>query len=75
MHSGTSAAAKRCYNASKVFYDDDAHTTVLLAIKDITERKAVEQEMEELLRRKELLLEEMQHRIANSLQIIATSSR
>ena len=59
-------------NASKVFYDDDAHTTILLAIEDITERKAVEQQMEELLRQKELLLEEMQHRIANSLQIIAS---
>jgi len=59
-------------NASKVFYDDDAHTTVLLAIEDITERKAIELQMEELLRQKELLLEEMQHRIANSLQIIAS---
>jgi two-component sensor histidine kinase len=59
-------------NASKVFYDDDAHTTVLLAIEDITQRKAVEQEMEALLQQKELLLEEMQHRIANSLQIIAS---
>ena len=59
-------------NARKVFYEDDAHTTVLLAIGDITERRAVEQEMQELLRQKELLLEEMQHRIANSLQIIAS---
>ena len=59
-------------NASKVFYDDDAHTTILLAMEDITERKAVEQQMEELLRQKELLLEEMRHRIANSLQIIAS---
>ncbi len=59
-------------NARKVFYEDDAHTTVLLAIEDITQRKAVEQEMQELLRQKELLLEEMQHRIANSLQIIAS---
>src|SRR6185312_13078698 len=58
-------------NARKVFYEDGAHTTVLLAIEDITRRKAVEREMAELLREKELLLEEMQHRIANSLQIIA----
>ena len=31
-------------NARKVFYEDNAHTTVLLAIEDITERKAAERE-------------------------------
>jgi two-component sensor histidine kinase len=59
-------------NARKIFYEDDAHMTVLLAMEDITERKAVERELQELLLQKELLLEEMQHRIANSLQIIAS---
>ena len=59
-------------NARKVFYEDNSHTTVLLAIEDITERKAAERELQELLRQKELLLDEMQHRIANSLQIIAS---
>ena len=59
-------------NARKVFYEDNSHTTVLLAIEDITERKAAERELHELLRQKELLLDEMQHRIANSLQIIAS---
>jgi len=59
-------------NARKVYYEDNSHTTVLLAIEDITERKAAERELQELLRQKELLLDEMQHRIANSLQIIAS---
>jgi PAS domain S-box-containing protein len=52
---------------------------VLLAIKDITERREVEQEKqrllehtEELLEQQSTLLREMQHRIANSLQIIAS---
>ncbi len=52
---------------------------VLLAIKDITERRIVEQEKqqllehaEELLEQQKTLLREMQHRIANSLQIIAS---
>jgi chemotaxis protein methyltransferase CheR len=52
---------------------------VLLAIKDITERRIVEQEKqkllehtEELLEQQRTLLREMQHRIANSLQIIAS---
>jgi two-component sensor histidine kinase len=44
----------------------------LLAFEDITSRRAIERQVEELLREKEMLLEEMQHRIANSLQIIAS---
>ena len=52
---------------------------VLLAIKDITERRDAEQEKqrllehtEELLEQQKTLLREMRHRIANSLQIIAS---
>jgi two-component sensor histidine kinase len=36
------------------------------------ERRAAEHKLQQLLRQKELLVEEMQHRIANSLQIIAS---
>jgi two-component sensor histidine kinase len=59
-------------NARKVFYEGNGHSTLLLAIEDVTERRANEREMQQLLHQKELLLEEMQHRIANSLQIIAS---
>jgi chemotaxis protein methyltransferase CheR len=59
-------------NARKVFYEGDNHTTILLAIEDITQRREAEREMQQLLHQKELLLEEMKHRIANSLQIIAS---
>src|SRR5690348_14215161 len=52
---------------------------VLVAIKDITERRVAEQEKQQLLKHTEELLEqqrtllrEMRHRIANSLQIIAS---
>jgi chemotaxis protein methyltransferase CheR len=52
---------------------------VLLSIKDITERRVAEQEKqrllehtEELLEQQKTLLREMRHRIANSLQIIAS---
>jgi two-component sensor histidine kinase len=58
-------------NARKVFYEVDTHTNILLGIEDITERRALEGEKEELLRQKGVLLEELQHRVANSLQIIA----
>jgi two-component sensor histidine kinase len=45
---------------------------VLLAFEDITDRRAIERQVQELLREKDMLLEEMQHRVANSLQIIAS---
>ena len=59
-------------NARKVFYEGNNHSTILLAFEDITERRAAEREMQLLLEQKDLLLQEMQHRIANSLQIIAS---
>jgi two-component sensor histidine kinase len=59
-------------NARQVF--DEAHpdSTLLLAIEDVTQRRDAEHEKDELLRQKEVLLQEMQHRVANSLQIIAS---
>jgi two-component sensor histidine kinase len=59
-------------NARKVFYEANSHSNLLLAIEDATERRAAEREMKELLKQKEMLLEEMQHRVANSLTLIAS---
>jgi chemotaxis protein methyltransferase CheR len=59
-------------NARKVFYEVGSQTNILLGIDDITEQRFHEREKDELLRQKNMLLEEMQHRIANSLQIIAS---
>ena len=61
-----------CLNARQVFYEGGAGTTILLGMEDITERRILEREKDELLRQKDMLLEELQHRIANSLQIIAS---
>jgi chemotaxis protein methyltransferase CheR len=41
-------------------------------MEDITARRILEREKDELLRQKDVLFEELQHRIANSLQIIAS---
>jgi len=59
-------------SARQVFYDGNPHATLLLTMADVTEQRAMEQEMKELMWQKELLLEEMQHRVANSLTIIAS---
>jgi PAS domain S-box-containing protein len=59
-------------NARAFLYEGNNHKALLLAIEDITQRRATERELQQLLRQKEMLVEEMQHRIANSLQIIAS---
>jgi two-component sensor histidine kinase len=66
-------------NARKVLYETSEDITILLAFQDVTIRRAIEMEKAELLRRseellaqKQVLLEEMRHRVANSLQIIAS---
>ncbi len=66
-------------NARKVIYATSTDTTILLAFTDVTARRVIEREKadlleraEELLRQKQTLLQEMQHRVANSLQIIAS---
>jgi PAS domain S-box-containing protein len=66
-------------NALPIRDDSGDSRMVLLAIKDITDRREAEQEKqrllehtEELLEQQRTLLREMRHRIANSLQIIAS---
>ena len=66
-------------NARKVLYDESDTMAILLAFRDVTDRRAIEHEKEALLKRSEelrrqneVLLQEMKHRVANSLQIIAS---
>jgi chemotaxis protein methyltransferase CheR len=59
-------------NARQVFYEGGANTTILLGIEDVTRQRVLEREKDDLLRQKDVLLEELQHRVANSLQIIAS---
>jgi len=66
-------------NVQNLIYDDKQNARVLLAINDVTSVRRVEQsnvslllEKDALLREREILLQEMQHRVANSLQIIAS---
>ena len=59
-------------NARKVFYEGDTNTTLLLVIEDVTARRAAEQQLVILSEQKDTLLSEMSHRVANSLQIVAS---
>ena len=59
-------------NARRVFDEGGSACVILVAIEDVTRRRETEREKDELLRQKEILLQEMQHRVANSLQIIAS---
>ena len=59
-------------NAHKLDYDDKEQVRVLLALADVTEARASEKLKDNLLREKAILLQEVQHRVANSLQIIAS---
>jgi two-component sensor histidine kinase len=58
-------------NARKVFYQASSRANILLRIEEITYRHLQDREKDELLRQKDVLLGEIQHRIGNSLQIIA----
>ena len=66
-------------SARVVHYEDGRETTILLSFTDISERRRITHEKEalqirtdELLEQHKILLAEMRHRVANSLQIIAS---
>ncbi len=59
-------------NAHRLADEDGQHIRLLVAINDVTLARAEALERENLIREKEVLLREVQHRVANSLQIIAS---
>jgi two-component sensor histidine kinase len=61
-----------CLNARQVLFKDGAGAAILLGMEDVTQRNLLIREKENLLQEKDVLLYELQHRISNSLQIIAS---
>jgi PAS domain S-box-containing protein len=65
-------ARRLVIKAQKLEYGDAGVTRLLMTISDVTEARLAERVKDDLLREKAVLLQEVQHRVANSLQIIAS---
>ena len=59
-------------SAHKLDYFDTEKVRVVLAATDVTQARLAEKKKDDLVREKQILLQELQHRVANSLQIIAS---
>ncbi|CAN7618966.1 ATP-binding protein [Rhizobium rhizogenes] len=66
------ASRRLVLNAQKLDYGDPDHIRLLLSVSDVTDARLAEKLKDDLLREKEILLQEVRHRVANSLQIIAS---
>ncbi len=58
--------------AHKLDYFDTDNIRIALSVADVTEARLADRLKDDLVRDKQLLLQELQHRVANSLQIIAS---
>lgn len=58
-------------SAESLSYADAANARLLLTVVDVTEARLAERVRSKILEEKTILLQELQHRVANSLQIIA----
>ena len=72
MDFGSGTPRRLVLNARKLDYGSADQTLLLLTITDVTEARISEKLKDDLLREKAILLQEIQHRVANSLQIIAS---
>jgi two-component sensor histidine kinase len=59
-------------NAQKLDYGNGESVRLLVSVSDVTDARVAEKLKDDMLREKGVLLQELQHRVANSLQIIAS---
>jgi two-component sensor histidine kinase len=63
---------KLVVNARRLEYAPEQPVRLLMTVEDVTVARADDKLRDDLLREKGILLQELQHRVANSLQIIAS---
>ena len=67
------AARHLVVSAHKLEYEAGAgESRIVLALADVTAARLADRQKDDLLREKQILMQELQHRVANSLQIIAS---
>ena len=66
------ATCRLILSAHKLDYFETEKVRVVLAATDVTATRLAEKHKDDLIREKQVLLQELQHRVANSLQIIAS---
>ena len=59
-------------NAQMLDHDPDVAMRLVVAVTDVTDARQAERDKDALVREKHVLLQELNHRVANSLQIIAS---
>jgi two-component sensor histidine kinase len=66
--------ANRCLvlNATKLDYADGDNVRLILAVSDVTDARIAQKLKDDLVKDKDILIQELHHRVANSLQIIAS---
>jgi two-component sensor histidine kinase len=72
LHRDGEEVRRLALNAQKLDYADPGNIRLLLTVSDVTAARDAETIKEALLREKDVLLQELHHRVANSLQIIAS---
>jgi two-component sensor histidine kinase len=59
-------------NAQKLEYGNEDNARLLLSVSDVTDARIAEKLKDDMLKEKAVLLQELHHRVANSLQIVAS---
>lgn len=65
-------ARRLVLSAQKLDYGDPGHPRLILSVLDVTQSRREDKAKDDLARENASLLQELQHRVANSLQIIAS---